>query len=178
MARKLRYVLPGLAGLAVVGVLAAACGSGNAATGNTASVNNNAVGTSMVSGVGTVLVDSSGKALYFTDQDHGATVACTAGCTAVWVPAVVPGTAAPNGSVNGVTVVKRSDDGREQLAYQGKPLYEFKADSMAGQVTGNGAHDNFGGTAFTWHAAVLAGSAVPAPSSPSGGGGVGSIPGY
>ncbi|HEX3590955.1 MAG TPA: hypothetical protein VHV74_15105 [Pseudonocardiaceae bacterium] len=174
----MRYGLPGLAGLAVVGVLAAACGTGNAATDNMASVNNDAVGTSMVSGLGTVLVDSAGKALYFNDQDHGPTVACTAGCTAVWVPAVVPGTTAPNGSVTGVTVVKRSDDGKEQLAYQGKPLYEFKADSMAGQVTGNGAQDSFGGTAFTWHAAGVAGNAVPTPPSPPGGGGAGSIPGY
>ena len=180
MAGKWRYRLSGLAGLAVVGVVAAACGTGNTATDNTSSVNNNAVGTSMVSGLGTVLVNSSGMALYFTDQDHGATVACTGGCTSVWLPAVVNGTTVPSGSVAGVTLVKRSDDGKEQLAYQGKPLYVFRADGMAGQVTGNGARDSFDGTAFTWHAAVVAGGSAAASASAqqAGGGSVGSIPGY
>lgn len=172
MAGKWRYRLSGLAGLAVVGVMAAACGTGNTATDNTSGVNNNAVGTSMVSGLGTVLVNSSGMALYFTDQDHGATVACTGGCISVWRPALVNGTSVPSGSVAGVTLVKRSDDGKEQLAYQGKPLYEFTADGMAGQVTGNGARDSFGGTAFTWHAAVVGGGAAASS------GGVGVISGY
>ena len=141
MEKKIRRTVTAVAGLAAAGAVLAACG------------------TSTVSGVGTVLVDSAGMALYFTDSDHGAAVSCTGACTDVWLPALTSGTSVPSGSAAGVTVVKRSDDGKEQLAYQGKPLYEFKEDTMAGRVTGNGAHDMFGDTAFTWHAAVVAGTA-------------------
>ncbi len=176
MAKKLRYTLSAVAGLAAAGAVLAACGTSTTATGSSTPASGDAVTTSTVSGIGTVLTNSAGMTLYFTDQDHGATVSCTGACTGVWLPALTSGTTAPSGSAAGVTVVKRSDDGKEQLAYQGKPLYEFKADQMAGQVTGNGAHDQFGGTAFTWHAAVVAGTAAPATSGASGG--AGSIPGY
>lgn len=176
MARKLRYTLSAVAGMAAAGAVLAACGSASTATGSgSPTVSGEAVGTSSVSGVGTVLVNSAGMTLYFTDQDHGATVSCTAACTGIWLPALTSGTSAPSGSATGVTVVKRSDDGKEQLAYKGKPLYEFKLDGMAGQVAGNGAHDQFGGTSFTWHAAVVPGTAS---SGAGNGGGAGAIPGY
>lgn len=175
MARKWRYKLSEVVGLAVVGVVASACGSQQHPQGNAqALTNSDAVGTSVVSGMGEVLVDSAGKTLYFTDSDHGGTVACTDGCTSVWRPVFATGTRAPDGSTPGVTVVRRSDDGREQLAYHGRPLYEFTADSMAGQVTGNGIHDGFGGRMFSWHVALVTGTSTTG----NGGGNGGGISGY
>ncbi len=153
-----------VAGLAVLaGAFTAACGvADGTGGGGTVTPDAAAVGVSAVPGIGTVLVDGHGKALYFTDQDHGGDVGCTGRCLQVWVPAYVVGTSVPAGSAPGVTVIRRSDDGRGQLAYQGKPLYEFRMDVMAGQVTGNGAADRFGATSFTWHAATVATtSAVP-----------------
>jgi predicted lipoprotein with Yx(FWY)xxD motif len=171
MAKKIGYTLSAVAGLAAAGAVLAAC-----ETSSSTPPGNDAVGTSMMSGVGTVLVNRAGMTLYFNDQDHGAMVSCTSACTGVWLPALTAGRSAPSGSAAGVTVIKRSDDGKEQLAYHGKPLYGFKPDAMAGQVTGDGAHDQFGGTAFTWHAAVVAGTAASGTS--GSGGGAGSAPGY
>lgn len=139
------------AGLAVLAVACAACGAAN----GTVTPDPAAVGISSVAGVGTVLVDGHGKALYSTDQDHGADVRCTGPCAQAWPPAYVSGATVPAGSAPGVTVLRRSDDGREQLAYHGQPLYEFRLDVMAGQVTGNGVTDRFAGVTFTWHAATV-----------------------
>ena len=174
--------LAAVAGLAAAGVLLAACGNSSTATGTgggtggAPAASNAAIGTSMIGGVGKVLVDRSGKTLYFDDQEANGTVRCTGSCLGVWIPATTSGTSVPNGSVAGVSVMKRKDNGMEQLAYQGKPLYQFKLDSMPGQASGNGAQDQFNGTSFTWHAAVVAGSAS-APGSSTGNSG-GGIPGY
>jgi predicted lipoprotein with Yx(FWY)xxD motif len=145
-----------VAGLAVLaGALTAACGTANGAV----TPDPAAVGISSVAGVGTVLVDGHGKALYVTDQDHGTDVHCTGRCAGVWPPAYVSGVTVPAGSAPGVGVLRRSDDGREQLAYHGQPLYEFRLDVMAGQVTGNDVTDRFDGVTFVWHAATV--SAAP-----------------
>jgi predicted lipoprotein with Yx(FWY)xxD motif len=77
-------------------------------------------------------------------------------CAQLWLPAYVSSAAVPAGSAPGVTVVRRSADRRWQLAYCGQPLYEFGEDAMAGQITGNGTQDQFGGTTFTWHVATAA----------------------
>jgi predicted lipoprotein with Yx(FWY)xxD motif len=142
-----------VAGLAVLAAaFTAACGG---AANGTMTPDAAAVGISSVSGVGTVLVDGHGKALYFTDQDHGVDVRCTGPCAQVWPPAYVSGATVPAGSAPGVGVLRRSDDGREQLAYHGQPLYEFRLDVMAGQVTGNDVTDRFDGVTFVWHAATV-----------------------
>jgi predicted lipoprotein with Yx(FWY)xxD motif len=175
MAKEMSYTVSAVAGLAAAGAVLVACGTGAGDTSGTPA-SSDAVGTSTMSGVGTVLVNSAGMTLYFNDQDHGVTVSCTSVCTRIWLPALTSSTTAPRGSAAGVTVLKRSDDGKEQLAYQGKPLYGFKPDAMAGRVTGSGMHDQFGGTSFTWHAAVVAGTGARATS--GSGGGAGSNPGY
>jgi predicted lipoprotein with Yx(FWY)xxD motif len=159
--------------VAAVGTLTA-CGGGSstqsttggAATGAAVSVQN-------VSGVGQALVDSSGKTLYFADQEAGGTVKCTGNCLSFWMPAT--GTAADAKSVTGLGVMKRSDTGADQFTFQGKPLYTFKLDTGAGKAQGNNVTDSFSGMSFTWHAATTTAAAAPtqAPSSSSGGGGYG-----
>jgi predicted lipoprotein with Yx(FWY)xxD motif len=118
-----------------------------------------------------VLVDPAGKTLYFTDQDMAGHFACTGQCLGIWLPDTTPSATLPSGTMPGISVLTRPD-GRRQLAYQGKPLYEFRLDAMAGQVNGNGQRDMFDDRAFTWHAAVVAGTAVP------GGNSAGDVPGY
>lgn len=163
-------------GLGVAGAVLAACGSDAGATGNPGGsvIAPAAIATSSVSGLGTVLVDSAGKTLYFNDQDAAGLLHCTGACLQFWVPATASSTAVPAGSVPGLSVLRRPDDGKDQFTYQGRPLYEFRLDAMAGQVNGQDAHDEFGGMSFTWHAAVVAGTAVPTPAS----GATGGIPGY
>jgi len=112
-----------------------------------------------------VLVDPSGKTLYFTDSDTSGAIKCTDECTKLWIPA-----AAPSGGTQGANMgMTKRPDGTSQLTYQNKPLYTFTMDSKDQPASGNNARDSFGGVDFTWHAIVVSASEQPT----SGGGGYG-----
>ena len=176
-----------IAAVALVAIGLAACGgssnsSDNAtAAASTTAGGSNTVSTKSVSGVGTVLVDSKGDALYTNNQDSGMNVACTGSCTSIWVPLMARSSGQPTASDQAVQAklgVVKSKSG-SQVTYGGKPLYTFVQDSP-GQVTGNGFTDNFGGTSFTWTVAssgqMSSGSnstSTSSGSSSSGGGGYG-----
>jgi predicted lipoprotein with Yx(FWY)xxD motif len=168
-----------LSGLAAVGVVVAACGSPGASTasfaGGPSSANpaaaGSAVATRQLSGVGTVLVDSSGKTIYTpkTPPEADGTIRCTGPCLSFWFPVTVssanPG---PGGLPGQLGTIRRSDDGKTQLTYNGKPLYTFRLDTAAGQAHGSNFTDSFSGTSFTWQAVTASGAAggagSPAPS--------------
>ena len=139
-------------------VLAACGGDGSSnsspATGTTSG---ETVAVAKVDGVGDVLVDSQGAALYSPDQETGGKVLCTGACTSIWVPLTLPDGAQPTGSsdVSGQLGVVQRPDGTEQVTYEGKPLYSFVEDRAPQTVTGNGFADSFGGTSFTWHVAAV-----------------------
>lgn len=166
-------------GLACVAVLLAACGSaatggshttgGSAGTGHQASAAREVVSTRNLPGIGTVLVDRSGKTIYSPQQK----IVCTGSCLSFWFPvSVTPGTAlrGPGRVTGALNTIHRADDGLTQLTYNGRPLYTFRLDQVPGQANGNGFTDHFGQSSFTWHAVTTAGtSAAPRPSgSPSG----------
>jgi predicted lipoprotein with Yx(FWY)xxD motif len=146
-----------IAAMALVAIGLAACGGSSSsadsasAAANTTATGSDTVSTKSISGVGTVLVDSKGMALYTNNQDSGMHVACTGSCTAIWVPLMAPSSGQPASSDQAVQaklgMVKSK--GGSQVTFGGKPLYTFVQDSP-GQVTGNGFTDNFGGTSFTW----------------------------
>ncbi len=78
-----------LAAGAAVGL--SACGSSSSSSSGSPSSSKPAavtdsVSLKSVSGVGTILVDSKGFALYSPDQEKSGTVRCTGSCTAIWVP--------------------------------------------------------------------------------------------
>jgi predicted lipoprotein with Yx(FWY)xxD motif len=104
-----------------------------------------------VSGVGKVLVNSKGFALYSPTQESGGMIRCTGSCTSIWLPLTIKGSpSAPAGLQLG-TVMR--PDGKTQVTFKGKPLYLFAEDSSPKSVSGNGVSDNFGGKSFTWHVA-------------------------
>jgi predicted lipoprotein with Yx(FWY)xxD motif len=170
------------AAMALVAIGLAACGgssnSNSKASAATTGGGGQTVSTKSISGVGTVLVDSSGQALYTNNRDSGMNVACTGSCTAIWVPLMAPSGGQPTSSDQAVQaklgVVKSK--GGSQVTFGGKPLYTFVQDS-SGQVTGNGVTDNFGGTSFTWTVAstgqVSSSANSTSTSSGSSGGGYG-----
>ena len=149
----------------------AACGgedkSGDATAG--AMTKSRAVSVKRIKGTN-VLVDSRGRALYFSDQEKTGKVLCKDGCTAFWEPAQASHSTPTLSGGQKLGVVRRPD-GSRQLALGHKPLYRFKEEG-AGQLTGDGFVDSFSGTKFKWHAATAGkGAGSPAPSrSPSGGG--------
>jgi len=86
---------------------------------------------------GTVLVGPSGRTLYIFDNDTGTTSTCSGGCATIWPALVATGT--PKG---GATVVATKlaaapqADGKDQVVYNGHPLYYFSGDTAPGDAMG------------------------------------------
>jgi predicted lipoprotein with Yx(FWY)xxD motif len=143
------------AAVAATLTLAACGGSSNSDQTPARAATSGTVGIKHVDGLGRVLVNSTGMALYTPDQEGGGKIVCTASCTSVWQPVDVgkgKPTAVPGAGSLGV--VKRPD-GARQVTLDRMPLYTF-AEDAPGRATGNGVRDKFDGTPFTWHV-VLAG---------------------
>jgi predicted lipoprotein with Yx(FWY)xxD motif len=157
---------------AIAGALTlAACGgggSGNASGTAAPSGGGQTVSVRHVDGLGSVLTDSAGKALYSPDEEADGRIRCTGGCTSFWTP-LAPGGSAPTAApgVGRLGVLSRPD-GMQQVTEDGKPLYTFAEDS-AGDLKGNGFVDDFGGQHFTWHAVLADGTTASSPGAPSGG---------
>jgi predicted lipoprotein with Yx(FWY)xxD motif len=162
-----------LASAAVIPIAAlaiAACGGGgNAATAATPKTSSGASATVGVanSGLGSILVDSTGRTLYLFKADVGAKSACTAACATAWPPLLAKGkpTAGTGLTASELGTITRSG-GNRQVTYNGHPLYLFIKDQKPGQTTGQGV------TAFgaPWFALTPAGTQDSAPASSSAGG--------
>lgn len=141
-------------GVTIPAVLAlAACGGGGSSGGASSAAHSTAGATTVavqqLPGVGSVLVDHSGEALYSSNVEAGGKIACEAACNAFWKP-LTPSSGKPTGSAGaGKLGVITRPDGSKQVTVNGKPLYTFSEDSP-GKATGNGFTDDFGGHHFTW----------------------------
>jgi predicted lipoprotein with Yx(FWY)xxD motif len=176
--------LPGLASIALAG-LVAACGSAGAGgssgqpgqtggNGQPAASHGAVVTARNLPGVGTVLVDRSGKTVYSPQQEASGKIMCTGSCLGFWFPVRVASGTQPH-AASGVSgtlgTIRRSADGVTQLTYNGRPLYTFRLDQGPGDLHGNNFTDQFGGTSFTWQVVSASGAAPSSgPSAkPSGG---------
>jgi predicted lipoprotein with Yx(FWY)xxD motif len=117
------------------------------------------VSVASVDGVGDVLVDASGAALYAAEQEVGGSIACTGSCTTVWKPLTLGGAETPTAetALSSPLAVVMRPDGVRQVTFGGRPLYRFELDASSGTVTGNGLVDSFDGRDFTWHVATPTG---------------------
>jgi len=101
-------------------------------------------------------INAQSHTVYVFDADLAApgTSTCNGQCATVWpsVPAANTAYPAP------FTAIKRAD-GMLQLAYSGRPLYTYIADSAPGSIAGNGI-TSFGAV---WHIARPAGAAAATP---------------
>jgi predicted lipoprotein with Yx(FWY)xxD motif len=172
-----RAVMAGLAGVAAAGLIAACSSGGTSQVARPASpaaaTHGTVVSIRNLPGIGSVLVDRSGRTVYSPQQEAHGMIACTGGCLGFWMPVKAARGAALHGS-SGVTgtlgAIHRPDDGLTQLTYNGRPLYTFRLDQAPGQAHGNNFTDHFGGTSFTWHAITASGAvAHPGRSGSSGG---------
>lgn len=91
------------------------------------------------------LTDAAGLTLYVFDND--ATVpgksACIASCLNMWTPLF----AKPGAKAAGDYSLITRDDGKQQWAYKGKPLYLWYNDKKPGDRDGNGLRG-------AWHVAT------------------------
>jgi predicted lipoprotein with Yx(FWY)xxD motif len=139
----MKRFLISVAAVVVVALVAAACGV--ATKTGTATV-----GTRQIQGVGKVLVDGSGLALYASDQETGGMVRCTGACNSFWRPVTVANGSPSATSITGTLGVVNRPDGTRQVTYNGKLLYSFSLD-QPGKVHGDNFADAFDGQKFTWH---------------------------
>jgi predicted lipoprotein with Yx(FWY)xxD motif len=157
----MRRLLTTSAALGATLVLAA-CGGGRSGSSDSApsaSAGRTTVAIKQVDGIGRVLVDASGKALYSSDVEADGKVRCTGACTSFWEPLTVDsGTPAAAAGVARLDVIKRPD-GTNQVTANGKLLYTFSEDAP-GKVEGNGFADDFEGRHFTWNAVLAGGKAA------------------
>lgn len=98
-----------------------------------------------------VLTNKEGRSLYIFDKDSAGKSNCSGGCVATWPAFTVANAAAADADF---TIIKR-EDGAQQWAYKGMPMYFFAGDSKPGDMNG----DNQGGV---WHLARSGGKPVAA----------------
>jgi predicted lipoprotein with Yx(FWY)xxD motif len=180
-----RNSILGIATVALLALALAACGGDDdsdaaSAGGMGSGGGGQTVTTESVSGVGDVLVDSSGMALYTNDVDTRSKMACTDQCAAEWLPLAAPSSGQPSSDDSAIQdklgTVQRPD-GSSQVTFDGLPVYTF-VDDTPGQVTGDGFSDSFAGTTFTWTVAATGGATSDSTTTDSGGDSGGISGGY
>lgn len=96
-----------------------------------------AVATAQNAKLGTILVNSQGRTLYYFVPERGGKLVCvSSACTTYWPPTISPTAATPTGTgVSGqLGVIARGSS--EQVTYNTWPLYTFSGDTAAGQTSG------------------------------------------
>jgi len=165
----------GAVGLAAFALTVSACassGSSTATTANTPAAGGNSSSAPAAAGGNTVsqktigsqqvLVDSSGKTLYWFAIDTSSASKCSGTCLTFWP--VVKGPVTAGSGVTGTLGTITRSDGTKQATYLGHPLYTFAGDTAAGQNKGNGINQDGG----LWYEMTVSG-ATPAPATGGGG---------
>jgi predicted lipoprotein with Yx(FWY)xxD motif len=117
----------------------AACGSsssGSSGGSGAVSASQATVSSKKVPAYGTVLVNSSGQALYMLTSDPSGSSKCTGACATAWPPLAAKGspTAGPGANGSMLSTFTRSD-GSKQVLYNHHALYTY---AHAGLVSGEG----------------------------------------
>jgi predicted lipoprotein with Yx(FWY)xxD motif len=165
-------------GIAIAAAVALAACGGGASDGTSASASgatgsgtgsSNTVSVRQLSGVGSVLVDHTGKALYSSDLEASGKIVCDdPACNAFWKPLTLTAEKPTASSGAGKLGMITRPDGSRQVTANGKPLYTFSEDSP-GKATGDGFTDDFSGHHFTWNAVRASGTTASGAGSGSGG---------
>jgi predicted lipoprotein with Yx(FWY)xxD motif len=128
-------------------------------------------------GLGMILVDSSGRTIYLFKKDSGTRSACSGACASAWPPVRANGKPSVGGGANASLVgTTTRSDGTPQVTYNGHPLYLYQGDQKPGDTTGQGST----GFGAAWWVLSPAGNQVTgqASSSRSGGSSYGGGAGY
>jgi predicted lipoprotein with Yx(FWY)xxD motif len=170
---KKKLLIPGVAMALAAALAVAGCGGGGggggSATAAVPSTSGKTVAVADIGGAGKVLVDSSGQALYASDQDR-----LRQGDVHRCLQLVLEAADRQGGGRRRqfrrrqAGVVKRPD-GTKQVTDNGKLLYTFTQEGP-GQVTGDGFQDAFNGQQFTWHVVSVGNGGSTSSGSSSNGG--------
>jgi predicted lipoprotein with Yx(FWY)xxD motif len=115
-------------------------------------------------GLGTILVNGTGRTVYEFGKDTGSRSTCDSGCAFVWPPVAAPATLpASLPGVSGQLGSTTRTDGSKQLTIAGHPVYTYSGDNAAGDTTGQGIQLNGG----VWNVVSPAGAPVTGSASSS-----------
>jgi predicted lipoprotein with Yx(FWY)xxD motif len=100
------------------------------------------VGSATSDSLGTYLTDPAGLTLYTHAGDSATSSTCTGQCAVAWPPLLVAtgGSATGASGVTGTFATLTRADGTVQVTYLGLPLYGWKGDTKAGDMTGEGVN--------------------------------------
>jgi predicted lipoprotein with Yx(FWY)xxD motif len=91
--------------------------------------------------LGNYLVDESGMTLYHFRGDSPGESTCYGDCLSTWLPFYTVNINVAGG-INAYDFATISrEDGKLQIAYKGWPLYQYKGDSLPGDVKGHGLNN-------------------------------------
>jgi predicted lipoprotein with Yx(FWY)xxD motif len=125
------------------------------------------VTTGTVAGLGMILTDSTGHALYMFPPDAGGQVHCTGACAGTWPPLVIESGHKPTarGQVNAADlgVIADPNTGAQIVTYGGYPLYRYAGDLTAGVANGQNLFSD-GGPWYVLHPDMQPVTVNPSPS--------------
>lgn len=131
---------------------------------------NPTVQTGQSSGLGTFLTDARGMTLYQYKKDPPNNSTCANACAAAWPPLVVTGTPSLAPGVSGRLGTITRADGKQQVTYNGIPLYGYAGDQNPGDTNGQGVGNVWSvvtAVSAATQSASLAAAPTPVDSSPS-----------
>ena len=119
-------------------------------------------------GLGRILVNSSGRTLYLFEKDRKGMSACSGQCASFWPSLMTKGKPrAIGGAKASLLGTTKRPNGRLQVTYNHHPVYKFAEDTKKGQTKGEGMNA-FGAM---WYALSTAGAKVVKASPPASSGG-------
>src|SRR5437588_1112818 len=154
--------LPGVGGVIVMAMLAAACGGSSPSTSAaSASPSPSSTGSKVAvatnAKLGQILVDAKGMTLYLFVADTGTASTCYTSCASIWPPLLTDGApqAGTGADASKLGTTKRTA-GKVEVTYAGHPLYYFVQDKVSGDTKGQGIN-GFGGL---WWVVSPSGAAI------------------
>jgi len=87
--------------------------------------------------LGAILTSGDGRTLYIFTNDTAGKSVCNGSCALAWPPVLSDQVPKVEGATGEFSLVTR-DDGKKQVAFNGKPLYTYSGDQKAGDTTGEG----------------------------------------
>ena len=92
---------------------------------------------------GDILVADNGLTLYIFTPDEPGVSNCNGGCAVAWPPLTVADGETPAGGmdITGELTLITRDDGSQQVALDGAPLYFYRDDGVPGDTNGQGVND-------------------------------------
>ncbi|MGH6943861.1 MAG: COG4315 family predicted lipoprotein [Geminicoccaceae bacterium] len=86
---------------------------------------------------GKYLTDAEGMSVYLFEADGKLSSACASACAQAWPPLLSDGQpTAGEGVEKSLLSTFKRDDGSTQIAYDGRPLYQFAKDAQPGDTKG------------------------------------------